>query len=66
MTRIKEQLRDLCSILSGLVVANDYKLGQKLLKDKEFSDNEQFFHNVFELGRRHKIRNPEKVRPRWD
>lgn len=65
MTRIKEQLRDLCSILSGLVVANDYKLGQKLLKDKEFSDNEAFFQNVFELGRRHKIRNPEKVRLSW-
>ena len=62
MTRIKEQLRDLCSILSGLVVSSDYKLGQKLIKDKEFSDNAAFFGNVFELGRRHKIRNPEKMR----
>ena len=62
MLRIKEQLRDLCSILSGLVVANDYKLGQKLIKDREFADNADFFSNVFELGRRHKIRNPEKMR----
>jgi hypothetical protein len=62
MLRIKEQLRDLCSILSGLVVANDYKLGQKLIKDREFADNADFFGNVFELGRRHKIRNPEKMR----
>lgn len=62
LQRIKEQLRDICSILSGLVVANDYKLGQALLKNKEFADNADFFRNVFELGRRHKVRNPEKLR----
>ena len=62
MMRIKEQLRDLCSILSGLVVANDYKKGQQLLKDKEFAENAEFFQSIFELGRRHKIRNPEKMR----
>ena len=62
MLRIKEQLRDLCSILSGLVVANDYKLGAALIKDKNFEDNAEFFRTIFELGRRHKVRNPEKMR----
>jgi hypothetical protein len=60
--RIQEQLRDICSILSGLVVASDYKLGQQLVKDREFHENEEFFQAVFEIGRRHKIRNPEKMR----
>jgi hypothetical protein len=56
--RIYEQLKDVCAILSGLVVASDYNLGQKMIKDSEFKDNEQFFKDVFELGRRHKVRNP--------
>jgi hypothetical protein len=33
-----------------------------LLKDKDFEANALFFQSVFELGRRHKIRNPEKMR----
>jgi len=61
-TRIKEQLRDICSILSGLLVAHDYRAGAALVKDKNFEDNAVFFQSVFELGRRHKIRNPEKMR----
>jgi hypothetical protein len=61
-TRIKEQLKDICSILSGLLVAHDYKTGCALLKDKDFEANALFFQSVFELGRRHKIRNPEKMR----
>lgn len=37
------QIRDLCAILSGLVVAQDYKKGQQLVADREFGDNEDFF-----------------------
>jgi hypothetical protein len=54
--RIQQQLRDACSILSGLIVASDYKLGQKLVQDKEFKDNEIFFQSMFELLRRHKVK----------
>jgi len=47
--RIKEQLRDICSILSGLVVSNDYKFGSKLIKDKNFEDNAEFFSKYFRI-----------------
>jgi len=60
--RIYEQLQDICAILCGLVVANDYKAGQQLIKDHNFKDNEQFFQTIFEIGRRYKIMNPEKMR----
>ena len=56
--RMAAQLKDICAILSGLVIANDYSKGQQLLKDKEFSDFSEYFQNVFEIGRRHKIMNP--------
>ncbi|KAF9362043.1 hypothetical protein BGX34_006770 [Mortierella sp. NVP85] len=60
--RIIHQIKDLCAIISGLVLANDYRLGQQLFADKTFEDNEEFFQKIFEIGRRHKIMNPEKMR----
>lgn len=60
--RIHDQIRDLCSILTGLAVAMDYAVGQRLVKDRNFADNEQFFQTAFEISRRHKIANPEKSR----
>lgn len=58
--RIVHQIRELCAILSGLVLAADYKLGQELFQDRNFESNAAFYQNVFELARRHKIMNPEK------
>eukprot|EP00954_Amorphochlora_amoebiformis_P028474 1391725-Amorphochlora_amoeboformis.AAC.1 len=60
--RIHKQLKEICAILSGLLVACDYKAGQKLVANDEFSDNEEFFQYMFELGRRYKILNPERMR----
>jgi len=60
--RVYEQLQDICAILCGLVVANDYKAGQQLIKEHNFKDNEAFFQTIFEIGRRYKIMNPEKMR----
>lgn len=60
--RMIAQLKEMCSILSGLVVASDMKEGQELIKDKEFAQNAEWFQAVFELGRRYKIMNPEKMR----
>lgn len=58
--RIVHQIRELCAILSGLVLAADYKLGQELFQDRNFESNAEFYQQVFELARRHKIMNPEK------
>ncbi|KAN0032792.1 hypothetical protein ACTFIV_006715 [Dictyostelium citrinum] len=63
--RINEQLRSMCAILSGLLVASDFKKGQQLVENKDFFENEEFFQNVFEIGRRHKIMNPAKMRTEY-
>ncbi|KAF8494190.1 hypothetical protein F5888DRAFT_1617103 [Russula emetica] len=60
--RIVHQIRELCAILSGLVLAADYKQGQELFTDRDFASNSDFYLKVFELGRRHKIMNPDKMR----
>ena len=51
--RIVTQIRDLCAIISGLLVANDYKLGGQLFSEKSVKHNEEFFQQVFEVGRRY-------------
>jgi Protein of unknown function (DUF2009) len=60
--RIHSQIVDLCSVLSGLYVACDYVAGQELVANRDFAANDKFFQHVFEVGRRHKISNPEKMR----
>ncbi|KAI9230384.1 MAG: hypothetical protein DHS80DRAFT_28832 [Piptocephalis tieghemiana] len=60
--RMIAQIRDMCAVLSGLLVASDYKAGQDLITDNDFADNEEFFLTIFEIGRRHKVMNPEKMR----
>ncbi|GME78461.1 unnamed protein product [Ambrosiozyma monospora] len=64
--RIVEQLREMCSILAGLVVSSNMKLGQKLIEDKNFEDNAEWYQTVFEVGRRYKIMNPERMRDTFD
>ncbi|GIM01993.1 hypothetical protein Vretimale_6695 [Volvox reticuliferus] len=63
--RVNAQIRDLCAILSGLMVATNYKKGQDLIRDRSFADNEEFFQDIFELGRRYKILNPDKMRSEY-
>ncbi|KAL7282659.1 hypothetical protein ACG7TL_004132 [Trametes sanguinea] len=60
--RIVHQIRELCAILSGLMLSADYKQGQELFQDRDFKSNEKFYQDIFELGRRHKIMNPDKMR----
>lgn len=60
--RIQEQLKDICAVLSGLAVAADYEIGQKIIKDRNLIENAEYFATVFEIGRRHKILNPERMR----
>ncbi|KAK2466002.1 hypothetical protein APHAL10511_001643 [Amanita phalloides] len=60
--RIVQQIRELCAIMSGLLLSADYKQGQELFQHRDFQANADFYQYVFELGRRHKIMNPEKMR----
>lgn len=60
--RIVQQIRELCAILSGLVLSADYKQGQELFADRNFESNADFYGRLFELGRRYKIMNPDKMR----
>ena len=67
--RIVVLIKELCGLLAGLLVASDYKAGQDLFQNRDYKQNEQFFQQIFELGRRNKIRyvfiisrNPEKMR----
>lgn len=60
--RKHEQLRDVCAILTGLMVAHDYKRGQSLVRDRDFKHNAAFFQACFEIARRYKIMNPAKMR----
>lgn len=60
--RIVHQIREICAILSGLVLSADYKQGQELFSDRDFDANSDFYQQIFELGRRHKIMNPDKMR----
>jgi Protein of unknown function (DUF2009) len=36
-------MQDICAILCGLVIAQDYRRGQRMLTDRNFKDNAQFF-----------------------
>ena len=40
----------------------DYRRGQELVKNRDFKANETFFKDVFEVGRRYKIMNPDRMR----
>lgn len=52
-SRVHAQIKDFCAILSGLVVAQDYKRGQQLVADKDFDQNADFFQVcVVHMGQR--------------
>ncbi|KAI9510542.1 hypothetical protein F5148DRAFT_1178572 [Russula earlei] len=44
--RIVHQIRELCAILSGLVLAADYKQGQELFTDRDFASNSEFYQKM--------------------
>lgn len=62
LRRIVVQLKEICSILVGLTISCDFKKGTEMINDRDFKDNEDFFKQIFEIGRRYKIMNPEKMR----
>jgi hypothetical protein len=63
--RTHAQLKGITSVLRGLVTACDYTAGQKLIEVENYSEYESFFRQMFEIARRHKIMNPEKMRTEY-
>lgn len=59
---IKRELEDVFSILSGLYSSCDFRAGKRFVAGKTFEDNQDFFAQVFEVARRFKITNPDKMR----
>eukprot|EP01123_Difflugia_compressa_P011976 TRINITY_DN4973_c0_g1_i1.p1 TRINITY_DN4973_c0_g1~~TRINITY_DN4973_c0_g1_i1.p1 ORF type:complete len:515 (+),score=103.50 TRINITY_DN4973_c0_g1_i1:102-1547(+) len=62
---IEHHLKLILAFISGLYVANNLVLGSKMVRKdskSDFVENEQFFQNIFEIGRRYKIMNPDKMR----
>jgi len=60
--RMALQIQQVCAILAGLVVANNFDVARRPLMERSFADNNYFFRMVFEIGRRYKILNPDKLR----
>eukprot|EP00439_Symbiodinium_sp_Y106_P035604 s769_g4.t1 len=50
--RMALQIQQVCAILAGLVVANNFDVARRPLTEKGFADNHYFFRMVFEIGRR--------------
>ena len=63
--RAHAQMQSISAVLSGLVVASDYDEGMQLVESRRFSDYQEFFRSAFEVARRHKVMNPEKMRTEY-
>ena len=55
-------LRELHSAMSGLLLSCDYDAGQAAMADRAFDEYADFFAQLFEVTRRYKVMNPEKMR----
>ncbi|EEB07578.1 DUF2009 protein [Schizosaccharomyces japonicus yFS275] len=60
--RTATQLKGISSILSGIMIAYDYQVGQELLKHRNYEQYADFFQSIFEIGRRYKVLNPDKMK----
>eukprot|EP00736_Rhodelphis_marinus_P004361 Rmarinus@m.581 len=62
MRRLHAQIKEVCSLLTGIIVAIDFEEGRKLMEESNFDDFEAEFQKCFEIARRHKIMNPGRNR----
>ena len=55
-------LRNICSVLSGLVVADSPEKASSVLSSRNFKEHKNLFQSIFEIARRYKLLNPERMR----
>jgi len=60
--RMKKELLEFFAFVHGLYVCSSLRNGKKLIDGRKFRDNASFLAKVFEIGRRYKIMNPDKMR----
>lgn len=60
--RTTEQIRGICAVLLGITLAVDPEAGRELEESKDYAKYAAYYKSVFEIGRRHKIRNPDFMR----
>ena len=63
--RVRTQIHEICAFVSGIVTALDYEEGRGMVQDRQFGRHERFLQNIFDVARRHKILNPEKMRTNY-
>eukprot|EP01098_Paradermamoeba_levis_P001828 TRINITY_DN1209_c0_g1_i1.p1 TRINITY_DN1209_c0_g1~~TRINITY_DN1209_c0_g1_i1.p1 ORF type:complete len:189 (-),score=69.18 TRINITY_DN1209_c0_g1_i1:420-986(-) len=63
--RQHQQMKGVCSILTGIVLSCDLQQGTNLITEKDFHEYEELYQEIFEVGRRHKVMNPEKMRSEY-
>ena len=62
--KVQRQLHEMTDYMQtqcGLQLANSFKAGQRLVQSK-LRANQDFFARAFEVGRRYKVMNPQKMR----
>ncbi len=62
LVRIEQQLGDVFAIISGLYISAKGKQGQNAIEGKRVSENPDLFRSIFEVGRRYKVMNPDRMR----
>ena len=60
--RLTEQVRGICAVLTGLLVGVDYAAGRAVDESHDYAAHAALFRRVFEIGRRYKIMNPDRMR----
>ena len=62
---IHTRAEEISAMLSSLAVSTNYETGQEMVVDGSFGESQEYFQAVFEVGRRYKVMNPEKMRSEY-
>ena len=58
-------MQEIKATLIGLATSWNFSIGQDIITTKNFRNYAKLFRRIFEVGRRHKVMNPEKMRSEY-